>query len=166
MIEAVDIGYCHAVGDQFIRLQRHYPSEQYWFSFVNAVYPKYPSRPEKEPIGQNHPNQKLLFREPEKDIPQYTLPFATSLKVTKGLRKRLRKAGFPTFDRDSNGNLLQLICPSQLGSLHSGRQKVIQWCDANLTGLYDLSASNHCTFEREGDYMLAVCSSLFTKVDR
>lgn len=152
MTNSVHQTYCHSIGNEVLVLQGDYSPDQLWFDFINAVFPA--DRPAPEPKPKKNPSQQpLQWRIPERGIPQLNLPFATARKVSKGLRKRLGKAGFPTFQRNAAGDLLKLEVRRDIKH-KLPLSEVLEWCDANLRGMY--VPHKEFIFELEDDYVLAL----------
>ena len=154
--------YCHAVGPDVMVLQGEYSPDQLWFDFVNAVFPI----ASKAPVEKKPKQQPLQWRIPEAGVPQLNLPFATARKVSKGLKKRLGRTGFPTFQRTAAGELLILEVRRDVRN-KMPLADIIEWCDSNLRGMY--IPNTDFTFELEDDYILALLDGRFFRqppVDR
>lgn len=162
MTSSVDQSYCHSVGQEVLVLHGDYSPDQLWFDFVNAVFPS--RQAEAAPKAKKNPSkQPLQWRIPERGIPQLNLPFATARKVTKGLRKRLGRAGFPTFQRNAAGDLLKLEVRRDMRHVMP-LASVLEWCDANLRGMYIPDGHKGFTFELEDDYVLALIDGRIFRV--
>lgn len=146
---ATEHSFCYSTGEVLV-LDGEYSPDQTWFSFVNAVFRQKTAEPSRKTK-----NNKALDTGVE-DFYQLNFRLMTLNRVSKGRRKKLAAAKYPTFDRDGSGKLLALTKHHRVS-----RQTAISWCEENLIGYF--VPNKHFLFETKEDYILALLSGLFEK---
>ena len=158
MVAAHDQGFCMSVGDELLFLHNAYDPDQLWLPFVRAIYPKAVENVD-EPAPKVHNRHIGWHVTPDA---QYALPFIEGKRVTKNHRRRLHQQKFPTYDRRSNGSLLELRLigepnagrKSRVGRNVQLRKNANEWCLKNLRGQF--IPDRYYVFELAEDYALAL----------